>query len=247
MLNFILYEDEKKYREKYISVILKIVGSMKNAYKIVEIDKYDKNTMSKIGGLIGKKIFILSIGVPGKSGLDFAKEIRKSGDWESQMIVVTTHEHLKISILSSKLLMLDYISKYYNCEELLEQALRLSIDIVSSFRSLNFQINGEIIQIPYSDILFIEKNVEDIYSTVVTRNGRIPIRKSITAIETILDDESKFFRAHRSCIVNLSNITKIELKNSIICFGDIKTRLLSRNRKNKLKAQLTNREVVGTK
>ena len=39
MLNFIIYEDEKKYREKYISIILKIVVSMKIAYRIIEIEK----------------------------------------------------------------------------------------------------------------------------------------------------------------------------------------------------------------
>ena len=31
MVNFIIYEDEKKFREKYISIILKIIGGMKIA------------------------------------------------------------------------------------------------------------------------------------------------------------------------------------------------------------------------
>jgi len=66
MINFIIYEDEKKYRELYISIILKIIGRMQYAYKIIEIDKYDKTTMSKINKLVGKKIFILDIEVPGK-------------------------------------------------------------------------------------------------------------------------------------------------------------------------------------
>ena len=44
MINFIIYEDDKKYRELYVSIILKVIGSMQYAYKIVEIDKYDKTS-----------------------------------------------------------------------------------------------------------------------------------------------------------------------------------------------------------
>ena len=61
MINFIIYEDEKKFREKYISIILKLIGGMKIAYRIVEIDHYDKKTMPLLKDLVGKKIYILDI------------------------------------------------------------------------------------------------------------------------------------------------------------------------------------------
>lgn len=238
MINFIIYEDEKKFREKYISIILKIIGSMKVAYRIIEIDKYEKNTLSKIQNLVGKKIFILDIEVPGKSGLDLAREIRKSGDWKSTMIIVTTHEQLKNAVFTSKMLMLDFISKFYNCEESLRETLLLTLDIIESNTSLNFQYNGELYQIPYDDILFIEKNVEDMYSTVVTREDRIKIKRMIGAIEEELSKDSRFFRTHRSCIVNIDNITSIELRACIMYFGDIETPLLSRDKKKELKIKL---------
>lgn len=239
MINFIIYEDEKKFREKYISIILKIIGSMKVAYRIIEIDKYEKNTLSKIQNLVGKKIFILDIEVPGKSGLDLAREIRKSGDWKSTMIIVTTHEQLKNAAFTSKMLMLDFISKFYNCEENLRETLLLTLDIIESNTSLNFQYNGELYQIPYDDILFIEKNVDDMYSTVVTREDRIKIKRMIGAIEEELSKDSRFFRTHRSCIVNIDNITSIELQACIIHFGNIETPLLSRDKKKELKIKLS--------
>lgn len=238
MINFIIYEDEKKFREKYISIILKIIGSMKVAYRIIEIDKYEKNTLSKIQNLVGKKVFILDIEVPGKSGLDLAREIRKSGDWKSTMIIVTTHEQLKNAAFTSKMLMLDFISKFYNCEESLRETLLLTLDIIDSNPSLNFQYNGELYQIPYGDILSIEKNVDDMYSTVVTRENRIKVKKMIGAIEEELSKDSRFFRTHRSCIVNIDNITSIELQACIIHFGDIETPLLSRDKKKELKMKL---------
>lgn len=238
MINFIIYEDEKKYREKYISIILKIIVGMKSAYQILEFDKYNAETMTKLDQLTGKKIYILDIEVPGKSGLDLAREIRNAGDWLSPMIIVTTHEYLKGTAFSGRMLMLDFISKFYNCEESLQQTLKISLDIIESQQSLNFQYNGELIQIPYNDILFIEKNVEDLYSTVVTKSERFIIKKTISKIEKELSEESRFFKTHRSCIVNLDKITSVELRNCIIHFGNIEISLLARDRKNELKSRL---------
>lgn len=238
MINFIIYEDEKKFREKYVSIILKIVGSMKIAYRIIEFDKYEKNTLSKIKNLVGKKIFILDIEVPGKSGLDLAREIRNSGDWKSPMIIVTTHEQLKNAAFTSRMLMLDFISKFYNCENSLNETLQLTFDIIESNPSLNFQYNGELYQIPYEDILFIEKNVDDMYSTVVTRVEKIKVRRMIGNVEEELSKDPRFFRTHRSCIVNIDNITSVELRECIMHFGDIETPLLSRDKKRELKIRL---------
>lgn len=238
MINFIIYEDEKKFREKYISIALKIIGGMKIAYRIIEIDKYEKSTLSKLKNIVGKKIYILDIEVPGKSGLDLAREIRNSGDWLSPMIIVTTHEHLKNTAFTSRMLMLDFISKFYNCEESLKETLKLSLDIIENHQSLNFQCNGELVQIPYDDILFIEKNVEDLYSTVVTKEERIVIKKTISSIEKELNQDPRFFRTHRSCIANLDKITSVELKACIIHFGKSETALLSRDKKSELKIKL---------
>lgn len=239
MLNFIIYEDEKKFREKYISIILKIVGGMKLAYRILEFEKYDSSTLSKIKKITGKKIYILDIEVPGKSGLDLAREIRNNGDWLSPMIVVTTHEQLKNTAFTSKMLMLDFISKFYNCEESLQETLKLSLNIIETHQSLNFQYNGELIQIPYDDILFIEKNVEDLNSTVVTNSERFTIKKPIGAIEEELSQEPRFFRTHRSCIVNLDKVISVELRACIIHFGNnIETPLLARDKKSELKIRL---------
>lgn len=238
MVNFIIYEDEKKFREKYISIILKLIGGMKMAYRIVEIDHYDKSTFQQINNLIGKKVLILDIEVPGKSGLDLAREIRNSGDWESPMMIITTHEQMKTAAFTSRMLMLDFISKFYNCEENLNETLKISLEIIKSTPSLNFQYNGELVQIPYRDILFIEKNVEDLYSTVVTKSERLKIKMPISSIEEELKKDPRFFRTHRSCIVNLDKVTKVELKNCIIHFGNIETPLLSRDKKSELKIRL---------
>lgn len=238
MINFIIYEDEKKFREKYTTIILKLIVGMKVAYRIIEIDQYDNTTLKMVKNLVGKKIYILDIEVPGKSGLDFAREIRNSGDWLSPMIIVSNHDHLKNTAFTSRMLMLDFISKFYSFEANLKETLQLSLNIIEQQPSLNFQHNDELVQIPYDDILFIEKNVDDVYSTVVTKAERIMIKKTIGKIEEMLKEDPRFFRVHRSCVANLDKITSVELRACIIHFGKIETPLLSRDKKRELKIKL---------
>lgn len=240
MINFIIYEDERKFREEYVSTILKVVGGKNFAYKIHEIEKYEKNTIEKINKIIGKKIFILDIEVPGKSGLDFAKEIRTLGDWDSQIIVISTHEYMKYMTFTSRLLCLDFISKYYNSSDLLKECLELSLSILNKHQSLNFQYNGEIYQIPYDDILFIERNVDDNYSTIVTKTKKIVLNKLLGTIEDELKNDSRFFRSHRSYIVNTNKIASVKLKECMIMFDNNISCLLSREKKAELKSKLLN-------
>ena len=244
MVNFIIYEDNQKFRELYISVILKIIGKTNLAYEITEIDKYDKNTLSKINSITGKKIIILDIEVPGKSGLDLAREIRNDGDWTSPMIMISSHEHLKDRALTARMLMLDFISKYFDVENNLKENIKIALDILSNHDSMNFQYNGELFQIPYEDILYIEKNVDDPFSTIVSKTSTAQIKKSISSIEKDLKGRTNFFRCHRSCIVNLNNITSVDLRKSVIRFGIQSTNLLSRDKKLLLKDLLTGKGLL---
>ena len=74
MINYIIYEDEEEYRKKYISIILKLRGKEQEGYRIIELEKYDEETKKQLDDILGKKIYIFDIEVPGKSGLDLEKK-----------------------------------------------------------------------------------------------------------------------------------------------------------------------------
>ena len=203
MINYIIYEDEEEYRKKYISIILKLRGKEQEGYRIIELEKYDEETKKQLDDILGKKIYIFDIEVPGKSGLDLAKEIREEGDWESQIIVVTTHEHLRTTSFTSRLLMLDFVSKYYDCENRLKESLIVAFDILTKYKALTFMTEGEIYQIPYRDILYIEKSIKENGCIIVTKKERIEVKEALAKLEERLD--SRFYKTHRRCIVNLHN------------------------------------------
>lgn len=238
MINFILYEGDKKYRNLYISTILKIVGNRNIAYEITEIDKYSDKNYSIINSLTGKKIFILGIDVVGMSGLDLARLIRKNGDWNSQIIICTTHDKLESIALKSRLLILDYISKYVDCVNNLKDSLILALKILDKDLSLKFLYNGEIHQIPYHDILYIERDTNTDISIINTKDDKIEINKSINEIEKVLKHDNRFLKTHRSCIVNIDNISSFELNNSSIKFNKKKVNLVTRDKKKELKELL---------
>lgn len=239
MTYFVIYEDEKECINLYRQIILKLIGHSNENYKIIEIEKYDSKVVKQILQLEGRKIFILDIEVPGKSGLDLAREIRKVyEDWESQLIVVTNHHQFKSVGFMGRLLMLDFVSKYYNCEEHLREALIDAINIFDKFKFFTFTQEGELYKVPYSSILYIEKGKNDDYSHLHTKRSKQLVRLPISKIWKTLEGDKRFFKSTRNCIVNIFNITKVDFNNRIIKFGKLEIDSLSRDKKKELRERI---------
>ncbi len=241
MTYLIIYEDKKESRNLYKEIILKLVGGRNEQYKIIEIEKYDKEAIKNILLLEGKKIFIIDIEVPGKSGLDLARDIRRVyEDWESQIIVVTNHQQFKSTDFIGRLLMLDFISKYYNCEEHLRDALIDAINILDRDKCLPITCGGELYNIPYSSILYIEKK-KDEDPIIVTKRSRRFLPVPLNTVWKLLESDNRFFKSTGSCIINLYNISGVDFNNQIIKFGKIAINNLSRDKKKELKERMGNR------
>lgn len=237
-MNFIIYEDENKYIEKYKKIISRLLGTIDLNYKITEIKEYNESSKEIIDSTEGGKIYILDIEVAGKNGLDLARKIRKSGDWVSPIIIVTSHEEFKTVGYTAKILMLNFISKCEELESQLIETLKVALEINLSNKSLCYTNRGETYRIPYKDILYIEKSLNDNICNIITKNNKYFIRKTIIELEKILSDDIAFIKTHRSCIVNIRNITTVDFEKNIIFFKNNKTNLISRTHKRKLKERM---------
>ena len=245
MFNFIIYEDDMSATNLYKEIIHEFIGGKKDGYKIVSLNRYDNNLVEQIHNLMGKKIYILDVHVPGKNGLDFARDIRASGDWLSQIIIISEFEKYRKEAFTSKMLTLDFIAKDDDVTNCLKATLNLAYKITNTHKAYTFQYNGELYNIPYHDILYFEKDLNDNYSFVVTEKGSYKIKESITSIENKLKGDLRFFKTHRSCIINLHNVRLLELNTNTIYFiGNKETNLLSRNKKKELKEKLTNCSIL---
>lgn len=237
-MNFIIYEDDKRFVTKYKEVIHKLIGPTNYNYDIIEFDEYNKETQYKLDNIVGNKIYILDIEVSGKNGIELARSIRKKGDWTSPIIIVTSHEEFKTVGYTGKILMLNFISKKENLSIELYETLEVALEINLCKKALCYTSKGEMYHIPHHDILYVEKSLNDNICNVVTKSKIYNIRKTIRELEEILCDDFHFIKTHRSCIINLEQVEFIDFENNIISFVNQQIDLLSRAHKKQLKERI---------
>jgi len=169
----------------------------------------------------------------GISGIDIARKIRQK-DWESIIIMVTSHTELGYEALKAQIMLLDFISKYDECTSKLEKVLKKALLKVNSRKVLKFNSEGITFIIHIEDILYVTKDTIDRKSIIKTTKNEIVVNKTLNSIKEILDD--RFYESHRSCIINIEKVDKIDWRNSIIYFenGD-SIDMIARDRKKGLK------------
>ena len=235
MINFIIYEDEEYFNKLDDGVIHKFKGKSDDQYKIYHFKEYTEDLLNFIKTINGQNVYLLDIEVKGKSGLDLAREIREfKRTMNDQIVIITAHQDLIYNAFHKKLLMVDFISKFDELEPSLILSLREIYEIFNSNKYLSLTKDSEIIRIPYNDILFIEKDKNEDCLFIETDNKRYKYRGNIAQIEKLLKNDARFFKTHRSCIVNTFKITKINGSVPIIYFGNKYTYCLSRDKRKEL-------------
>lgn len=243
MIDFFIYDNDNEAVTVYKRILLKLKESTSIDYSvniIEELNDFSLNNMSSTG----KKIFLINIDSRDALGIKLIKKIRGHGDWTSQVIVTTFHNIKNNNTSLYRLLVLDCISKTNNFINRVYDALMTAINILFSGATLNFRTNNEIFQVLYNDICYIEKNLNDNDSTIFTKNNSYTIKCSINKLLKNLKVDSRFIKTHRSCIVNINNISCFDMKNNIIKFGKLETNLISRNNKKLLKDKILERNGV---
>lgn len=238
MISCIIYEDNDDMQKRYQEIVNSYFEERNLKVKFHIYSKYQKNLEAKLHNIKDKKIFILDIEVPGKSGLDLARSIRSDGDWDSPLIIVTSYEHLKSTGLTAKMLMLDFISKKENLKRRLQECLNTIDIIMEDINSYTFQYNGELHHINYQDILCFEKDLNDNYTFIYTTKTNYKIKESIIKIEKELEETRCFFKISRSCIINIDNITELDLNTNTLHLGNHSINLLTKENREQLKKKI---------
>lgn len=243
MISCIIYEDNEKMQTLYRETVEEFFKNKNQEVKFYIYNKYHPNLENEILNIEGEKVFILDIEVPGKSGLDLARIIRNNGDWNSPLIIVTSYDYLKNTGFTSKMLMLDFISKKEDVKTRLIESLKIANNIMNIEDSYVFQYNGELYHVEFQNILYFEKDLNDNYTFLYTKDETYKIKESIIQIENCLEENEHFFKTHRSCIVNIDNIDYLDIKNNIICFGTQTTNLLTKESRDILIKLLSSHQV----
>lgn len=228
MINCVIYEDSEKMQNTYKNVVNDFFKFLDQKTCFYIYNQYCDDLENKILNTKGEKIYILDIEVPGKSGLDLARSIRNSGDWNSPLIIITSYDYLKNTSFTSKMLMLDFISKKDDVATKLLETLSVINNIFNLKNTYTFQYKGELYNIKYMDILFFEKDLNDNYTFLYTKKGKYKIKESIIQIQNSLKDMKQFYKVQRSYIININNIVHFYLDKNILYFGEYTLNLISK-------------------
>ena len=154
MVNFIVCDDEKAITDTVKSIITKVMFKNNLEYKIHIFNSYNEAFNEIIKSDIENKIYILDIQVGNKSGLDIAKKIRNK-DWNSVLLILTSHYELEYLAYKSQILILDFISKFDLYENKMIDTINLCINKKLQNDKLIIKINRKIEYIEYDSILYI--------------------------------------------------------------------------------------------
>lgn len=172
-------------------------------------------------------VVFLDIRMPGLTGLEVAERMQRAGlTARTALVFLTAYDEYAVEAFEREAL--DYLLKPVDEARLrrtrdrvlarLAQPQALNVDLnqlrgllndagAKPLRWLNTQRGEDIHVIDVAEVLCFR--AEDKYTTVVTAAGESLIRKSLRQLEEELDS-SQFWRIHRSTLVQVAQIEKVE-------------------------------------
>lgn len=231
MLRFIICEDNKDFLSRLHNIINKVMMPYNFEYKISKFTEYNKEVGEIIKRKHEQKVYVLDIELGEISGLEIASSIREN-DLESMIIFVTSHNECRDDIFYSRLLAIDYIPKNRLWADRFEKTIKYTVKAINRRRVLAFEFNYNSYRVPFDDILYIEKLQDNQKCVINTENG-----EQFEIISTISELAKKlgpgFFQSHKSYIINVEKIKKINYADNTITFINNECVYLLSNRKKK--------------
>ena len=154
-------------------------------------------------------ILLLDIEMRAMDGVTMAKKLRKNND-TVQIIFITGYSDYILE--GYEVAALHYLMKPVKEEKLCSVLDRAAEKLSKNEKVLNFEIGGEMVRVPIYKIRYAD--VSGNYVTIHARTD-VTVKMTLGELEKQLDE--RFYRAGRSTIINLtqiSRVTKMEVKLS---------------------------------
>lgn len=238
MVSFIIYDSSDEMRTIYSKLIKRFLYTSSDYYKIYEYGKYTQTVQKEMEHIGGAKIYILNVDSE-PTIMNVVRKIRENGDYISPVILLTRKVRSELIDELENILYLDILAIDEKLVTTLSKSLRAAHRIVTRYAVYTFTAYDELYRIPYDDINYIIKNKCDDSVTIYTKDDSYLNYITINKIEGILASDSRFFKSHRSCILNLYNVVSYDKKSNTIIFKNgATTKSISRHKKTELTRRL---------
>lgn len=221
MLKIYVCEDIEVQREKIQQVIENIVLMEDLDMELGCVSGNPHRILEKIKETGEVGIYFLDIDLKtDMTGLTLAQEIRKY-DPRGFIIFITTHSEMSYMTFIYKLEALDFILKD-DPEELGKRVYECILKANQRFASAknkvqaNFsvKVNEKVFTVDYDEVLFFETS-PNVHKVILhCKNRQMEFLGTIKEIEKEVDE--RFYRCHRSFLVNKDNIREIDFQKRVI-------------------------------
>ncbi|TNE81485.1 MAG: response regulator transcription factor [Bacteroidetes bacterium] len=201
------------------------------------------------------QLVFLDIEMPEYNGFELLNFFR---DVDFEIIFVTAYNDY--ALRAFEVSAIDYLLKPVDIDKLKHAVDKAKQRLSSSDMQQRLDVLNEAVQtkrfakiaLPMADGLqFIETakiiylEADGAYTHVwLPNDNRILVSKKLKFFEEVLQDNPRFFRSHRSFIVNIDYITKYSKTENLISLDNGKTILISRERKGDFEQQLKDNKLV---
>lgn len=221
MIKVFVCEDNKEQREKFTKTIEDIIMIENFDMEMTlstetpdDIINYLKN--NNISGL-----YFLDVDLKADiNGIKLAELIREH-DPRGFIVFVTTHAEMSYLTFIYKVEAMDYIIKdnYNNVKERIHQCIinanqKYSSKATDLQKNFTIKIYDKIINIEYNKILFFETSTTIHKVVLHAIDRKMEFYANMKDVEDKLD--ARFYRCHRSFLVNKDHIKEIDMNNRII-------------------------------
>lgn len=183
---------------------------------------YEIKTFEDMGSMIdtlskAEKPFDLLLSdilATGMNGIEAAEKLRQLGEKLDIIFISTTAEY---ALDGYRVQALRYLQKPLDIEKLREAVLQ-SYQKQAHKGGLSISSEGKVYNISFKDILYIESSARDV--ELVLKYRKLVSHGKISDMEKLLPT-NKFFRCHRSYIINMDEVETIERYQATMKNGDI--------------------------
>jgi len=221
MINFIIVEDNDRYRKKISNIIITYMMKNKLEFKITEFNDYNKSLSKCISEKKFSSIYILDFELPSGTAIDISREIRED-DWESPIIILTAYTSLALDSFKQRLQLLDFIGKQIDAEKNLIENIEICLKMLKKEEVYRYKYNNIEYTIPFKNILYIIREGRRVKIKALEKSYYQ--NTSISAIKKVLSKH--FVYSTKGVIINMKRVKEIDWKKLSVTFTNGETKNL---------------------
>lgn len=223
-MNIFILEDDLMQQTRISDTINELASEGAFSVKKIEVFSKPHKLLASITEKGNHQVFLLDIDIDGdrKRGLEVASEIRQQ-DATAVIIFVTTHSEFAPISFKYKVSALDFIDKTVSNQEFKQQLkqtlsfVHQKIGDVGDEDIFVFETAQSRIQVPMREIYYFATAVTPHKVMLITKTERLEFYANLGEITSV---NKNLFSCHRSFLVNLDNITRIDKTGLMIYFDN---------------------------